>query len=103
MISTSGDKTQTVNTPIVAGQQLKALKSHRAGLLFVQEAFFLGMPSLGSTSPYEGATETDPVTNMSLRTYHGYIPDTATQSYVQQCVWGKRLVDRYAVRLAFPM
>lgn len=100
--STSNDRDQNVNLPVAAGMEMKALKNHVCGLLFAKNAFMLAMPKLVDTEPYKGASMTDPVSGVSLRTYSGYFPETATKGYVQQCAWGSRLVDRYAMRLAFP-
>lgn len=94
---------KNINTAITAGMTAKCKGNHRAGVLFCKRALFLAMPPLGNTSPYEGATETDPVTGASLRSFYGFLPTEGAYGYAHQVLFGSTLVDRYAMRLAFPV
>lgn len=94
---------KNINIPVAAGMKATSKKSHRAGLLFCKRALFLAMPSLGSTSPYEGKTETDPESGISLRTFYGFLPQDGSYGYAHQFIAGTTLADRWSMRLAFPL
>ena len=67
---TSG-KNQNINTPIVAGMQVKALPSHRAGMIQSGNQFYLAMPVLPDQDPFTTSVVTDPDSGASLRMYTG--------------------------------
>ena len=102
LISTPG-RDQNISEAITSGMTLTPLGSHKVGVLFAKMAFMLAMPMLSDTRPYEGSTATDPMSDASMRTYFGYFPGQAQKGYVHDMVAGMRLVDRYAMRLAFPI
>ena len=102
LVSTAG-RTQNINSDVVAGMELKALNSHRAGCLFVRDALMLAMPDLGETSPFESASVYDKDTGVRLRAYHGFLMGDGAYGYCHDVAYGYDLASRYAMRLAFPV
>jgi len=101
--STAGDATQNVSTPIVAGMQLKALPSHRAGLICGGDSLYLAMPRLPNETPFPTAAEADPETGVSMRMYYGSIFGQNFRGFVNDCIWGSTAVDEYCMELVFPL
>ena len=94
---------QNLNTPLVAGMQVKLLPSHRAGLIVGGDALFLAMPRLPDQVPYPTSIETDSDTGVSLRSYYGSLFGQNQQGYVHDLIWGKSLASQYAMRICFPV
>lgn len=99
---TLGGSNQNLNADIAAGQQIKSVPDHRCGLLIGGDALFLAMPKLPEEVPYPTASETDPETGASLRMYYGSRFGENIHGFINDCIWGKRLVANYAMRLVFP-
>lgn len=96
-------KNQNINTPIVAGQQIKILPSHRAGMIQSGDQFYLAMPPLPDTDPYASSVATDPETGASLRMYTGAQFGQNLYGTVHDCIWGKTQVNNNAMSLIFPL
>ena len=86
-----------------AGVHVQALPSHKCGVIMSGDAFYLGMPALPDQSPFLTANEYDPVTGVSIRLSKGAQYGGNTYGYIYDCIWGKRLVPEYAMRLIFPV
>ena len=94
---------QNLNTPIVAGMQVKVLPSHRAGLLTAGDPLFLGMPQLPNETPYPTGNMIDPETGMSIRQYYGSLFGQNTRGMIHDAIWGSTLVQEYSMALIFPL
>lgn len=96
-------KNQNLNTTIVPGMQVTALPNHRCGLITSGNPLYLAMPKLPSTSPFEGSVVQDSDSGASLRMYHGFQFGLGSQGFVYDAIWGKTLVDEYAMMVALPV
>lgn len=100
--STSGGS-QNINNNIVAGMQVKALPSHRCGLVIGGDALYIAMPRLPDQYPYPTAAEYDPDTGVSMRMTYGSLFGQNQMGMIHDCTWGSVLVPEYCMRIAFPM
>jgi hypothetical protein len=96
-------KDQNVNNTIAIGMELKALPSHRAGVIYSGNPLYLAMPMLPDESPFMTINTNDPDTGVSLRMYHGSKFGENERGTVYDVIWGSTLVDEYAMRLVFPL
>lgn len=96
-------RNQNLNNAIAVGMQVKSLPSHRCGLICSGNPLFLAMPSLPEEVPYPTANETDPDTAVSMRMYYGSKFGENERGMIHDCIWGRTLVDEYAMRLVFPL
>lgn len=94
---------QNINNAIAAGMQVKALPSHRAGLISAGDPLFLGMPQLPDQSPYYTANAYDPDTGVSIRQTYGSLFGQNVNGMIYDCIWGSTLVSEYAMALIFPL
>jgi hypothetical protein len=94
---------QNITTPIIAGMTLRALPSHRCGLLMAGQPLYVAMPPLPDESPFPTANATDPDSNVSIRMYHGSEFGQNKRGMVHDCLWGKSLEAEYAMRIVFPL
>ena len=99
---TSG-KNQNINTPIVAGMQVKALPSHRAGMIQSGNQFYLAMPVLPDQDPFTTSVVTDPDSGASLRMYTGTLFGQNQQGTVHDIIWGSTIVPDNVMSLIFPL
>lgn len=97
------NQNQNISQNIVAGMQVKALPTHRAGLLINANAGFLAMPQLPDVMPYPSANKTDPKTGATLRSYYGAIPFQNQYGYAHDVIYGVSLPPEYCMRIAFPL
>ena len=102
LYSAAGSK-QNITTAIVAGMELTALPSHRAGVLYSGNAFFLAMPQLPEEIPFPTANKTDEDTGCSIRMYYGSLFGQNERGLVHDTIWGSTLVPEYAMRIVFPL
>jgi hypothetical protein len=102
LVSVPG-KDQNLNTPLLAGMQVKALPSHRAGVVVSGKAFYLAMPPLPDYRPYDSKTSTDSDTGVSLRSYFGNMFGQNQSGYVNDLIWASTLVPEYSMRVVFPL
>lgn len=100
--ATSGSG-QNINANIVAGMQVKALPSHKCGLVIGGDAFYLAMPRLPDQYPYPTAAEYDPDTGVSMRMTYGSLFGQNQMGMVHDSTWGSVLVPEYSMRIAFPV
>lgn len=94
---------QNLNNALAAGMQVKALPSHRAGLLWSGDALFLAMPRLPEEVPFPTANKADPESGVSLRMYYGSLFGQNQRGFVNDIIWGSTLVEEYAMRMVFPL
>lgn len=99
--STAGDSARNISTAVVADMELKALKSHLAGILFYEPALMLGMPQLNKQDPFPTANSMDPDSKVAIRLTYGSIFGKNLTGFIHDALWGSTLVDEYAMRLAF--
>ena len=95
--------TQNINNNIVAGMQVKALPTHRAGLVVTGDAFFLGMPQLPKQPPFDTANEYDDETGVAMRMTYGSTFGQNQLGMVYDCIWGASLNPDYCMRIAIPV
>lgn len=94
---------QNINTPIVAGQQVRVLPNHRAGLVMSGKPFYVGMPQLPDQRPYDTARTIDEQTGLSFRMTTGAVFGQNQRGTVNDAIWGSKLVAPYAMSVIFPV
>lgn len=97
------NQNQNINKNIVAGMTLKVMPSHRCGLLISGDALYLGMPQLPEEVPYPTSNKADSDTGISIRQYYGSLFGQNQRGMVHDAIWGKAMVDEYAMRILFPL
>lgn len=102
-LKASSGKAQNINNEIVAGMQVTALPSHRAGLITAGDPLFLAMPALPEEVPFPTANERDPDTGVSMRMYYGSLFGQNQRGMVHDAIWGKTLVPEYSMSVIFPL
>lgn len=102
-LKASQGNTRNLNFEIVAGMQVTALPSHRAGMITAGNPLFLGMPMLPEEVPFPTANETDPDTAVSIRQYYGSLFGQNQRGMVHDAIWGKVCVPEYAMSVVFPL
>lgn len=102
-LQATAGKNQNINTAIVAGMQVKALPSHRAGMIQSGNQFYLAMPPLPSTDPFDSSVVTDMDSGASLRMYTGSQFGQNLYGTVHDVIWGKTQVSDNAMALIFPL
>lgn len=102
-LQVNASSTQNINTPIVAGMQVKFLPSHRAGLICSGNPLFLAMPALPDQTPFPTGNAYDPDTGVSLRQYYGAQFGQNLMGMVHDCIWGSTLVPENSMALIFPV
>lgn len=99
----SGNANQNLNNAIVAGMQVKALPSHRCGLIVGGDAFYLAMPRLPDQAPFPTANESDPDTGVSMRLTYGTLFGQNQFGWIHDLVYGSVAVPEYCMQIAFPL
>jgi hypothetical protein len=102
-LKASAGKDQNINNEIVAGMQVTVLPSHRCGLITSGNPLYLAMPRLPEEVPFPTSNEIDPETGVSMRMYYGSLFGQNQRGMIHDIIWGKTLVDEYALMLAFPL
>ncbi len=102
-LKASSGKTQNINVEIVAGMQATVLPSHRCGLIYSGDAMYLAMPRLPEEVPFPTSTATDSDSGASIRQYYGSLFGQNQRGMVHDCIWGRTLVDEYAMKVALPL
>lgn len=97
------NQNQNILYNIVAGMQVKALPSHRRGLILGGNALYLAMPKLPNEDPFATGVATDDKTGVSLRMYAGSIIGQNQRLLVHDAIWGSTMVDEYSMALIFPL
>jgi hypothetical protein len=101
-LQATAGKNQNINTPIVAGMQVTVLPDHRCGLIMAGNPLFLAMPKLPDEVPYPTSVQQDPDSGASIRQYYGSLFGQNQRGMVHDVIWGKTLVDEYAMMVALP-
>ncbi len=94
---------QNLNYAIQPGMQVLVLPSHRAGMLYTGDAFYIAMPKLPEEVPFPTSSEHDADTGVSIRQYYGSLFGQNQRGMVHDCIWGSTLVDEYAMSIIFPL
>lgn len=102
-LQASAGKNQNINTPIVAGMQVTVLPDHRCGLIMAGNPLFLAMPKLPDEVPYPTSVQQDPDSGASIRQYYGSLFGQNQRGMVHDIIWGRTLVDEYALMVALPV
>ncbi len=102
LISAAGAN-QNVNNTIAAGMQVKLLPSHRAGVLYSGDQFYLAMPQLPDQSPFTTVNMMDKDSGASIRHYFGSQFGQNNRAYVRDSIWGSTMVPENAMRIIFPL
>lgn len=102
-LQATAGKNQNINTEIVAGMQVSVLPDHRCGLIVAGDPLFLAMPKLPEEVPYPTSIQTDPDSGASIRQYYGSLFGQNQRGMVHDIIWGKTLVDEYAMMVALPV
>jgi hypothetical protein len=103
LCATVGNANQNIQFNVVAGMQLKALPSHRCGLVVGGNAMYLAMPQLPDQSPFVTANMIDEDTGVSLRLTHGATFGQNQLGFIHDVIWGSTLPGEYAMKIAFPL
>jgi len=96
-------RNQNTNNLVAAGMQVKALPSHRAGMIISGDAGYLAMPQLPEETPFPTGNAYDPDTGVSMRMYHGSKFGLNERGMVHDAIWGSTVVPEYAMSLIFPL
>lgn len=101
-LKASQGKEQNINHEIVAGMEVTVLPNHRCGLIMAGDPLFVAMPQLPEEVPFPTANQMDKETGVSIRQYYGSLFGQNKRGMVHDCIWGKTLVDEYAMMIALP-
>jgi|DEB0MinimDraft_3_1074331.scaffolds.fasta_scaffold24398_1 hypothetical protein len=102
LISTATDANRNINTPVIANMKLKALPNHKACLIVQGKALYLAVPRLQDEDPFKTSNFVDPATGVSMRMYYGSKFGENQKGIVHDAIWGKTLVDEYAMSFILP-
>jgi hypothetical protein len=102
-LQATAGKDQNINNAIVANMECTVLPSHRCGLIMAGNPLYLAMPKLPEEVPFPTAISTDPETGVSIRTYFGSQFGQNARGMVHDCLWDKKLIADYAMKVALPL
>lgn len=102
-LQAAAGRNQNLTAAIVPGMQVTVLPTHRCGLIMAGNPLFLAMPKLPEEVPYPTSALMDPDSGASLRTYYGSLFGQNQRGIIHDCIWGKTLVDEYAMMVALPV
>lgn len=97
------NQNQNLNNAIAAGMTVTPLPSHRAGLIYSGDQFYLAMPKLPDESPFTTVNLVDKDSGASIRHYFGSQFGQNVRAYVRDSIWGSCLVAENSMRLVFPL
>lgn len=97
------NENQNLNNALAAGMQVKLLPSHRAGVLYSGDQFYLAMPQLPDQSPFTTVNMMDKDSGASIRHYFGSQFGQNNRAYVRDSIWGSTMVPENAMRIIFPL
>lgn len=97
------NQNQNINNAIQAGMKVTPLPSHRAGLIYSGDQFYLAMPKLPDESPFVTVSMMDSDSGAAIRHYYGSQFGQNVRSYVRDAIWGSTLVSENCMRLIFPL
>lgn len=96
-------KNQNITQQIVAGMQVKALPSHRVGMVQSGNQFYVAIPPLPDCDPFTTSVEQDPETGVHLRMYTGAQFGENLYGTVHDAIWGKTQVSDNAMAVIMPL
>lgn len=94
---------QNINNTITAGMKVTPLPSHRAGIIYSGDTFYMAMPKLPDESPFTTVNLMDSDSGASIRHYFGSQFGQNNRAYVRDSIWGSCLVSDNCMRLVFPL
>jgi len=94
---------QNLNRSLSAGMQVKALPSHRAGVIYSGNSLFLAMPRLPEEVPFPTANKVDKESGASMRMYYGSLFGQNQRGFVYDDIWGSTMIPENSIRLIFPL
>lgn len=97
------NQNQNINKAITAGMTATVLPSHRAGIVWSGDTWYLAMPKLPDYEPYPSVQTVDPDSGVTIRHYWGSLFGQNVRSYVRDNIWGSTLVPENCMRLVFPL
>lgn len=97
------NQNQNLNHALAAGMQIKGIPSHRAGILWSGDQFYLAMPQLPDQSPFTTVNMQDKESGASIRHYFGVQFGQNVRSYVRDEIHGSTMVPENSMRLIFPL
>lgn len=103
--STVGNRDENVNfdiTAVAADMQAVALDSHVCGLVFTSNPLFCATPRLPEKTPFPSASAMSD-NGLSMRLSYGSIFDQGQMGWITDMIYGYKMVDEYAMRIAFPV
>lgn len=103
LISTPTSQNKNLNNALAAGMQVKALPSHRAGVLMSGDQFYMAMPQLPDQSPFVTVNTMDKDSGASIRHYYGAQFGQNNRAYVRDSIWGSTMVEDNSMRVIFPL
>lgn len=103
VLQASVGKNQNITQQIVAGMQVKALPSHRVGMIQSGNQLYVAIPPLPDCDPYKTSVETDEDTGVSLRLYTGAQFGENLYGTVHDALWGKTQVSDNSLAIIFPL
>lgn len=103
LIATANDRDQNITRALAVSDTSTVLPNHRAGALVGGNALFVAVPKLPIERPYDSVSESDPETGIALRLSYGSIFGQNQQGFINSAIWGKTLVDDYAMRIVVPL
>jgi len=102
-LQAASGQSQNITSPIVPGMQVSVLPTHRCGLIMSGNPLFLAMPKLPEEIPYPTSVAQDPDSGASIRQYYGSLFGQNQRGMVHDIIWGRTLVDEYAMMVALPL
>lgn len=102
LCSQVGNANQNLSFNIAAGMQVKALPTHRCGLLVGGDAMYLAMPRLPDQVPFPTANAIDEHTGASLRLTYGAQFGQNSMGFINDTIWGKTIPPEYCMKIVFP-
>ena len=96
-------RNQNITQQIVAGMQVKALPSHRVGMIQSGNQLYVAMPPLPDCDPFKTSVEVDMETGASLRMYTGAQFGENLYGTVHDAIWGKTQVSDNSMAVIFPI
>jgi hypothetical protein len=94
---------QNINKAITAGMTATILPSHRAGIIWSGDSWYLAMPKLPDYEPYPSVQTVDEDSGVTIRHYWGNLFGQNVRSYVRDNIYGSTLVPETCMRVIFPL
>lgn len=102
-LQATAGRNQNITAAIVPGMQVTVIPTHRCGLIMSGNPLYLAMPKLPDERPYDTSVSTDPDSGASIRQYYGSLFGQNQRGMVHDIIWGRTLVDEYAMLVALPV